>query len=89
MSGLADRIEQAHGRNGFRSPAACAVCGKHITWTFMLCMECIDEYGYYASDWPEWVRYLTRQKKVERRRIDNQRERESDYDDTRLNKPSV
>jgi len=59
----------------------CVICHKPISWTFALCVKHEREYGTYASDQPDWVRYLVndraRQRRAEKR--DNERLVELDF----------
>lgn len=45
----------------------CLVCKKTITYPFALCADCISEYGYYVENWPDWLRFLWRDKQRSRR----------------------
>jgi hypothetical protein len=47
----------------------CVACGKPITYRFCVCAECEDKYGKYASDQPEWLRFLVKNTKNTRQRF--------------------
>lgn len=38
----------------------CVVCHKGIAYRFVLCVDCIEQYGRNRKSWPDWLKFLVR-----------------------------
>ena len=61
------------------------VCGKVITSQYDLCANCLKEYGYNRSEYPEWLVFMIADMKRERRQEFNIKQHEVTFSELGIN----